>query len=116
MLTIRHAQLPALTRPLRQAALVRQARAAHAARAAALGPAALEAVADVVLQRCIDHRVEDLTDQLRMMDLAMAFGADWQQPDLAWIAQGLADPQMPDPTLRVRRLWRRALRQLARGS
>lgn len=116
MLTIRTAQFPPLTRPLRHAALVRQALGAHAARAAALGPAALDDLAEVVLQRCVEHRIEDPADQRRVMDLAMVFGVDWQQPGLAWIAQGLADPQLADPTLRVRRLWRRALRHLARGA
>jgi hypothetical protein len=48
------------------------------------------------------------------MDLAMIFGADWGLPETAWLDQGMRDPTLAEPSLRLRKLWRRALRRLSR--
>jgi len=114
MLTIRAAQVHALTAVVSPGLLLDHAQAAHSDAAAALGAAKLKAVGAEVVRRCGEYGVEQTDDQLRLMDLAMIFGADWQGPDAAWLDHGMRDATVPNAALRVRKVWRAALRRLAR--
>lgn len=116
MLTIRPAQMNVLNAVASRKLLADRARAAHAAAAAALGDEGLRLAVDEVVRRCGEYGVETIGDRLRLMDLAMTFGADWQRAELARLDPILRDAAaVPDAALRVRKAWRAALRRLARG-
>ena len=114
MLVIRHDQMRALSIKASRTTLIEHARSVHAEAAAALGDPGLGALVTRVVEMCSEYGLESTADQVRLLDLAVVFGADWQLPELRWLDEGMRDPRMPDPTLRVRRAWRRALRHLAR--
>ncbi|MBK8694217.1 MAG: hypothetical protein IPN17_18510 [Deltaproteobacteria bacterium] len=114
MLKIRNSQLASLNALVSARLLLAHAQSAHADAAAALGAAKLRSAIDEVVRRCGEYGVAETADQLRLMDLAMIFGADWQRPETAWLDAVLRDPAIADPRLRVRKAWRTALRRLAR--
>jgi len=114
MLKIRAAQLYTLNAVVSPKLLLNHALTAHAGAAAALGAVKLKAAVAEVVRRCGEYGVDQTDDHLRLMDLAMIFGADWQRPETAWLDQGMRDATIPNATLRVRKVWRAALRRLAR--
>ncbi len=114
MLKIRTAQIHTLSAVVSHKLLLTHAETVHAGAASALGAVKLKAAVAEVVRRCGEYGVGQTDDQLRLMDLAMIFGADWQRPDVAWIDQGMRDPTITNATLRVRKVWRAALRRLDR--
>lgn len=115
LLTIRDAQIAILSAETSRRLLAAHAREAHRGAAAALGATRLKQTVDAVVDRCGLYGVTTTREQLRLMDLAMTFGADWQRDDTAWLDEILRDRAEPDARLRVRKAWRAALRRLAHG-
>ena len=114
MLTIRPEQMWALSSNASRSILLEHAKTAHAAAANSMGQRALEATATAAVALCIRYRMESTADQLRIMDLAMVFGPDWQLPHLQWLDEGMRNTAITDPGLRLRKVWRQALRRIAR--
>lgn len=114
MLTIRREQMRLLASEASRAILIEHACTAHAAAVAARGREALEETATAVIRLCERYGLRTNADAVRMMDLALVFGADWQRPELRWLDEGLRDSAVAEPGLRLRKVWRRALRRLAR--
>ena len=112
-MTIRPEQLNALAMTSNRGLLTEHAWANHAAAAGVLGNAALRRTVDAVITRCIQYRLERTSDYLRVMDLVMVFGADWEDKELQWMDEGMRDTRIADPGLRLKKLWRQALRRLA---
>lgn len=112
LMVIRPEQMRILASQASRSMLTAHAISAHDA--AAMGPAALAERVSAVIRLCEEYGVETTADQMKIMDLSLVFGADWRSPDCQWLDEGMRDPKVPDPSLRVGRLWRRALRRLAR--
>ncbi len=113
LLKVRDAQKAVLGADSSRALLVAHARAAHAEAVKALGDAQLKRVVDEVVRRCVEYGVATTREQLRLMDLALVFGLDWQSAETSWLDAILSDRREPDATIRVRKAWRTALRRLA---
>ena len=112
LLVIRPEQMRIMAANAMRSMLTEHAISAHDA--AAMDPAALEERVSAVVRLCDEYGVERTADQLKIMDLSLVFGADWRSPDCQWLAEGMRDPSVRDPSVRVGRLWRRALRRLSR--
>jgi hypothetical protein len=118
MLTIRKEQMQALSRVTIQE--FEKDMAQHLTQffpdeSAAMGDKALRAHIRHAIARAKEYGVTSERDLCKYLNLTMVYGRDFDtDPELEWMRDFLADPDVPDPGERMSRLYAESLHRLER--
>ena len=116
MLTVRKEQVRALGRAMMQEFekdMLRHLQQFFPDESSAMGNRALRELIRHAIARAKDYGLTSERDLCKYLNLAMVYGGDFDtDPELEWMRGFLADPDVPDPSERMSRLYAESLHRL----